>query len=96
MLPSVAVEEMFGLVVLEAMAAAAGDHHGGGADRRPRGERPGETGLEVPVHDVRSLAEALGRWRTIPTCGVKMGMQEGAGEKFLTRQVMEERAGGAV
>ena len=58
-LPSVTVEEMFGLVVLEAMAA-----------RRPvittavpsavrEVNVPGVTGLEVPLRDVPALAEAL-------------------------------------
>jgi glycosyltransferase involved in cell wall biosynthesis len=60
-LPSVTVEEMFGLVVLEAMAA-----------RRPvittavpsavrEVNLPGVTGLEVPLRDVPALAEALER-----------------------------------
>lgn len=58
-LPSVTVEEMFGLVVLEAMAA-----------RRPvittalpsavrEVNVPGVTGLEVPLRDVAALAQAL-------------------------------------
>lgn len=58
-LPSVTVEEMFGLVVLEAMAA-----------RRPvittavpsavrEVNVPGVTGMEVPLRDVAALAEAL-------------------------------------
>ena len=58
-LPSVTVEEMFGLVVLEAMAA-----------RRPvvttavpsavrEVNVPGVTGLEVPLRDVPALAQAL-------------------------------------
>ena len=58
-LPSVTVQEMFGMVLLEAMAA-----------RRPvittavpSGVRevniPMETGLEVPIRDARALAEAM-------------------------------------
>ncbi len=58
-LPSVTVEEMFGLVVVEAMAA-----------RRPvittalpsavrEVNVPGVTGLEVPLRDVAALAQAL-------------------------------------
>ena len=53
---------------------------------------PGETGLEVPVHDVRSLAEALDTLARDPFLREKMG---DAGrvrvEKFFTRRLMTER-----
>jgi glycosyltransferase involved in cell wall biosynthesis len=53
---------------------------------------PGETGLEVPVHDVRSLAEALDTLARDPFLREKLG---DAGrqrvEKFFTRQLMAER-----
>jgi rhamnosyl/mannosyltransferase len=91
-LPSVSVEEMFGLVVLEAMAAGRPVI----TSAVPTGVRevnvPGETGLEVPVHDVRSLAEALDALARDPFLREKMG---DAGrqrvEKLFTRQLMAER-----
>jgi rhamnosyl/mannosyltransferase len=91
-LPSVTVEEMFGLVVLEAMAASRPVI----TTAVPTGVRevnlPGETGLEVPVHDVRSLAEALDTLARDPFKREKMG---DAGrqrvEKLFTRQLMTER-----
>jgi rhamnosyl/mannosyltransferase len=58
-LPSVTVEEMFGLVVLEAMAAGRPVI----TTALPSGVRevnvPGTTGLEVPLRDVGALAQAL-------------------------------------
>lgn len=58
-LPSVTTEEMFGLVVLEAMAAARPVV----TTAVPTAVRdvnvPGETGLEVPIRDVQALADAL-------------------------------------
>ncbi|MBK7923809.1 MAG: glycosyltransferase [Gemmatimonadetes bacterium] len=91
-LPSVTVDEMFGLVVLEAMAASRPVI----TTAVPTGVRevnvPGETGLEVPVHDVRSLAEALDTLARDPFLREKMG---DAGrvrvEKFFTRRLMTER-----
>lgn len=91
-LPSVSVEEMFGLVVLEAMAASRPVI----TSAVPTGVRevnvPGETGLEVPVHDVRSLADALDTLARDPFLREKMG---DAGrlrvDKFFTRQLMAER-----
>ena len=77
--PAVAWDEMFCLVVLEAMAAGRPVI----TTAVPTGVRevnvPGETGLEVPVHDVRSLAEALdggtggdaGRF-SCPRCGAAL------------------------
>jgi glycosyltransferase involved in cell wall biosynthesis len=58
-LPSVTVEEMFGLVVIEAMAA----NRPVVTTALPSGVREvnvsGETGLEVPLRDVDALARAL-------------------------------------
>jgi len=91
-LPSIAVEEMFGLVVLEAMAAGRPVI----TTAVPTGVRevnaPGETGLEVPVHDVRSLAEALDKLAHDPFLREKMGDAGRARvEKYFTRQLMAER-----
>jgi glycosyltransferase involved in cell wall biosynthesis len=91
-LPSTTIEEMFGLVALEAMAAGRPVI----TTAVPTGVRevnvPGETGLEVPVHDIRSLAEALDTLARDPFKREKMGE---AGrqrvEKFFTRQLMAER-----
>jgi glycosyltransferase involved in cell wall biosynthesis len=91
-LPSVTIDEMFGLVVLEAMAASRPVI----TTAVPTGVRevnlPGETGLEVPVHDVRSLAEALDTLARDPFKREKMGDAGRARvEKFFTRQLMTER-----
>ena len=91
-LPSVTVDEMFGLVVLEAMAAGRPVI----TTALPSGVRevnvPGETGLEVPVHDIRSLAEALDSMARDPFRREKMGEAGRARvEKFFTRELMAER-----
>ncbi|HWA59132.1 MAG TPA: glycosyltransferase [Gemmatimonadales bacterium] len=91
-LPSVTIDEMFGLVVLEAMAASRPVI----TTAVPTGVRevnvPGETGLEVPVHDVRSLAEALDTLARDPFKREKMGDAGRARvEKYFTRQLMTER-----
>ena len=58
-LPSVSVEEMFGMVLLEAMAAGRPVI----TTAVPSGVREvnenGVTGLEVPIRDVRALADAM-------------------------------------
>ncbi|HEY4321868.1 MAG TPA: glycosyltransferase [Gemmatimonadales bacterium] len=58
-LPSVTVAEMFGMVLLEAMAAGRPII----TTAVPSGVRevnvPGETGLEVPIRDVEALADAM-------------------------------------
>ncbi len=58
-LPSVTVDEMFGMVLLEAMAAGRPII----TTAVPSGVRevnfPGVTGLEVPIRDVESLARAM-------------------------------------
>lgn len=91
-LPSITVDEMFGLVVLEAMAAGRPVV----TTAVPTGVRevnvPGETGLEVPVHDVRSLAEALDTLAHDPFKRETMGEAGRARvEKYFTRQLMAER-----
>lgn len=58
-LPSVSVQEMFGMVLLEAMAAGRPVI----TTAVPSGVRevnsPGVTGLEVPIRDVEALADAM-------------------------------------
>jgi rhamnosyl/mannosyltransferase len=58
-LPSVTTEEMFGMVLLEAMAAGRPVI----TTAVPSGVRevnvPGETGLEVPIRDPEALAGAM-------------------------------------
>jgi rhamnosyl/mannosyltransferase len=58
-LPSVTVEEMFGLVVLEAMAAARPVITTDLPSAVREVNVPGVTGLEVPLRDVPALARAL-------------------------------------
>jgi rhamnosyl/mannosyltransferase len=91
-LPSTTVDEMFGLVVLEAMAAARPVI----TTAVPTGVREvnaaGETGVEVPVHDVRALAEALDALARDPFLRERMGE---AGRvrvsKLFTREQMAAR-----
>jgi glycosyltransferase involved in cell wall biosynthesis len=58
-LPSVTVEEMFGLVVLEAMAAGRPVITTALPSAVREVNVPGVTGLEVPLRDVNALAQAL-------------------------------------
>ncbi|HEX5386093.1 MAG TPA: glycosyltransferase [Gemmatimonadales bacterium] len=58
-LPSVTVEEMFGLVVLEAMAAGRPVITTALPSAVREVNVPGTTGLEVPLRDVGALAQAL-------------------------------------
>jgi len=58
-LPSVTVEEMFGLVVLEAMAAGRPVITTALPSAVREVNVPGVTGLEVPLRDVAALAKAL-------------------------------------
>ena len=61
-LPSVTVEEMFGLVVLEAMAAGRPVITTALPSAVREVNVPGVTGLEVPLRDVPALAQgARGR-----------------------------------
>ena len=65
-LPSVSVQEMFGMVLLEAMAAGRPII----TTAVPSGVRevnePGVTGLEVPIRDVEALADAMRTLATTP------------------------------
>ena len=91
-LPSVTVEEIFGLVVLEAMAAGRPVI----TSAVPTGVRevnvPGETGLEVPLQDVAGLAQAMETLARDPFLREKMG---DAGRRrvheHFTRRLMAER-----
>jgi rhamnosyl/mannosyltransferase len=91
-LPSVTVEEKFGLVVLEAMAAGRAVI----TTTVPTGVRevnvPGETGLEVPLRDIGGLARALETLARDPDLRARMGE---AGrrrvEAHYTRAQMAER-----
>ncbi|HXE58501.1 MAG TPA: glycosyltransferase [Gemmatimonadales bacterium] len=91
-LPSVTVEEMFGLVALEAMAAGRPVI----TTAVPTGVRevnvPGETGLEVPIRDVDALAHALELMARDPGLRRRMG---DAGRRrvqaHFTREAMAER-----
>lgn len=58
-LPSVTVEEMFGLVVLEAMAAGRPVITTAVPSAVREVNEPGVTGLEVPIRDASALARAL-------------------------------------
>jgi rhamnosyl/mannosyltransferase len=60
-LPSVTTEEMFGLVVLEAMAAGRPVVTTAVPSAVRDVNVPGVTGLEVPLRDVGALATALDR-----------------------------------
>src|SRR5918994_6988388 len=85
-LPSVTVEEMFGLVVIEAMAAWRPVI----TTALPSGVRevnvPGTTGLEVPLRDVGALAQALETLSRDPDLRKRMGE---AGRKGLAAKVTQ-------
>jgi rhamnosyl/mannosyltransferase len=91
-LPSVTTEEMFGLVLLEAMAAGRPII----TTTVPTGVRevnvPGETGLEVPLRDVGALAHALETLARDPFLRERMGE---AGRRrvreHFTREIMAQR-----
>jgi len=91
-LPSVTTEEMFGLVLLEAMAAARPII----TTTVPTGVRevnlPGETGIEVPLRDVGALANALETLARDPFLRERMG---DAGRRrvreHFTREIMAQR-----
>jgi rhamnosyl/mannosyltransferase len=72
-LPSVTVEEMFGLVVLEAMAAGRPVVTTAVPTAVREVNVPGETGLEVPIRDVAALADALERLAGDPALRARMG-----------------------
>jgi rhamnosyl/mannosyltransferase len=91
-LPSVTTEEMFGLVLLEAMAAGRPII----TTTVPTGVRevnlPGETGIEVPFRDVGALANALETLARDPFLRERMG---DAGRvrvrEHFTREIMAQR-----
>jgi glycosyltransferase involved in cell wall biosynthesis len=72
-LPSVTVEEMFGLVVLEAMAASRPVITTALPSAVREVNAPGETGLEVPLRDVGALAQALETMARDPALRKRMG-----------------------
>ena len=91
-LPSVTTEEMFGLVVLEAMAAGRPVITTAVPSAVRDVNVPGVTGLEVPLRDVGALAEALDRLARDATLRQMMGEAGRARvhEQF-TRTRMAER-----
>jgi rhamnosyl/mannosyltransferase len=72
-LPSVSVDEMFGMVLLEAMAAGRPVI----TTAVPSGVREvnvaGETGLEVPIRDAQALADAMRLLATDPELRERLG-----------------------
>jgi rhamnosyl/mannosyltransferase len=91
-LPSVTVEEMFGLVVLEAMAAGRPVITTALPSAVREVNQPGVTGLEVPLRDVGALAQALETLSRDPARRRAMG---NAGRKRVadcfTQAAMAER-----
>ncbi|MDQ2670298.1 MAG: glycosyltransferase [Gemmatimonadota bacterium] len=91
-LPSVTVEEMFGLVVLEAMAAGRPVVTTAVPSAVREVNVPGETGLEVPIRDVRAMADALHRLATDPALRARMGA---AGRRRVWDHFTRERMAAA-
>ena len=91
-LPSVTVEEMFGLVVLEAMAAGRPVITTALPSAVREVNVPGVTGLEVPLRDVPALAQALETLSHDPARRRSMGE---AGRRRVQRAVHPDRDGGA-
>jgi glycosyltransferase involved in cell wall biosynthesis len=91
-LPSVTVEEMFGLVVLEAMAAGRPVITTAVPSAVREVNVPGVTGLEVPLRDVPALARALETLSRDPARRRSMGEagRRRVAERF-TQQAMAER-----
>jgi rhamnosyl/mannosyltransferase len=87
-LPSVTVEEMFGLVVLEAMAAGRPVITTALPSAVREVNVPGVTGLEVPLRDVDALAEALDRLARDPELRERMGT---AGRARVAERFTRER-----
>jgi rhamnosyl/mannosyltransferase len=91
-LPSVTVEEMFGLVVLEAMAAGRPVLTTAVPSAVREVNLPGVTGLEVPLRDVPALAQALETLSHDPELRRRMGE---AGRKrvaeHFTQSAMAEK-----
>jgi glycosyltransferase involved in cell wall biosynthesis len=91
-LPSVTVEEMFGLVVLEAMAAGRPVITTALPSAVREVNVPGVTGLEVPLRDVAALANALETLCRDPQLRQRMGAagRQRAAEHY-TQEVMAAR-----
>ena len=91
-LPSVTVEEMFGLVVLEAMAAGRPVITTALPSAVREVNVPGVTGLEVPLRDVQALAHALETLSQDPARRHTLGEagRRRVSEQF-TQSVMAER-----
>jgi glycosyltransferase involved in cell wall biosynthesis len=87
-LPSVTVEEMFGLVVLEAMAAGRPVITTALPSAVREVSVKGVTGLEVPLRDVDALAEALELLGRDPRLREKMGA---AGRQRVKEQFTQSR-----
>jgi rhamnosyl/mannosyltransferase len=87
-LPSVTVEEMFGLVVLEAMAAGRPVITTALPSAVREVNVKGVTGLEVPLRDVDALAEALELLGRDPRLREKMGA---AGRQRVKEQFTQAR-----
>jgi rhamnosyl/mannosyltransferase len=91
-LPSVTVQEMFGLVVLEAMAAGRPVITTALPSAVREVNVPGTTGLEVPLRDVGALANALDTLAHDRALCWRLGQagQRRVAEHF-TREMMAER-----
>jgi glycosyltransferase involved in cell wall biosynthesis len=91
-LPSVTVEEMFGLVVLEAMAAGRPVITTALPSAVREVNVPGTTGLEVPLRDVAALAHALETLSHDPELCSRLGQagQRRVAEHY-TQMAMAER-----
>jgi len=87
-LPSVTVEEMFGLVVLEAMAAGRPVITTALPSAVREVNLKGVTGLEVPLRDVDALAEALELLSGDPRLRERMGA---AGRQRVKEQFTQSR-----
>lgn len=87
-LPSVTVEEMFGLVVLEAMAAGRPVITTALPSAVREVNVPGVTGLEVPLRDVPALARALDQLARDPGLREQMGA---AGRARVAQHFTRER-----
>ena len=87
-LPSVTVEEMFGLVVLEAMAAGRPVITTAVPSAVREVNVPGTTGIEVPIRDIDALAGALATLARDPGLRQRMGA---AGRNRVREQFTRER-----
>jgi glycosyltransferase involved in cell wall biosynthesis len=91
-LPSVSVEEMFGLVVIEAMAAGRPVI----TTDLPSGVREvnvhDQTGLVVPLRDPEALAQAMGRLASDPALRARLGAagRERMQALFTRRRMAEQ------